>query len=147
MRKQGKLAHFITGHEKTQLNRVCYFHFFGVFLAKDLIILTYSVSSLQLVLCRVAAIKRLPVHHHSSGYIFWSFGITEFIFSVFENRVPLKPVLGGGGVRDQNRSCHFWSGTDSVKASLLFSFFSIFLASKASNYSVLILNSIALDFS
>ena len=26
------VANFITGHEQTQLNRVCYFHFFGEFL-------------------------------------------------------------------------------------------------------------------
>ena len=147
MRKQGKLAHFITGHGKTQLNRVCYFHFFGVFLAKDLIILTYSVSSLQLVLCRVAAIKRLPVHHHSSGYVFWSFGNTEFIFSVFENRVPLKAVLGGGG--GVTNVAHVITGQEQAQLNRVcyFHFFSIFLASKASNYSVLILNSIALDFS
>ena len=28
------------------------------------------LSSLQLVLCRVAAVKRLPVHHHSADYMF-----------------------------------------------------------------------------
>ena len=28
------------------------------------------LSSLQLVLCRVAAVKRLPVHHHIADYIF-----------------------------------------------------------------------------
>ena len=28
------------------------------------------LSSLQLVLCHVAAVKRLPVHHHSADYIF-----------------------------------------------------------------------------
>ena len=28
------------------------------------------LSSLQLVLCRVAAVKHLPVHHHSADYIF-----------------------------------------------------------------------------
>ena len=39
--------------------------------------------------------KCLPIHHCSADYIFWSFGIIEFIFSQsFENRVPLKPVLG-----------------------------------------------------
>ena len=26
-------THFITDHKQTQLNRVCYFHIFGVFLA------------------------------------------------------------------------------------------------------------------
>ena len=53
-----------------------------------LLIRTY-VSSLQLVLCCVAA-----VHHHSEDYIFRSFGIIEFIFYSFENKAPLKPVLG-----------------------------------------------------
>ena len=28
------------------------------------------LSSLELVLCRLAAVKRLPVHHHSADYIF-----------------------------------------------------------------------------
>ena len=57
------------------------------------------LSLLQLVLCRVAAVKRLPVHHHSADYLFWSFGIIGFILSQLENRAPLKPVLGGvGGV-------------------------------------------------
>ena len=28
------------------------------------------VSSVQLFLCRVAAVKRLPVHHHSADYVF-----------------------------------------------------------------------------
>ena len=53
------------------------------------------LSSLQLVSCRVAAVKRLPVHHHSPDYIFWSFWIIGLILSQFENRVPLKPALGG----------------------------------------------------
>ena len=34
----------------------------------------------RLVLCcRVAAVKRLPVHQYSADYIFWSFGIIELI--------------------------------------------------------------------
>ena len=53
------------------------------------------LSSLQLVLCRVAAV---PVHHHSADYIFSGpFGIIGLILNLFENRVPLKPVLGGVG--------------------------------------------------
>ena len=38
------------------------------------------LSSLQLVLCHMAAVKCLPVHHHSADYI----------FSGPENRVPLQ---------------------------------------------------------
>ena len=52
------------------------------------------LSSLSLVLCRVAVVNRLPVHHHSAEYIFWSFGIIGLILSQFENRVPLKPGRG-----------------------------------------------------
>ena len=39
-----------------------------------------------------------PVHHHSANYIFWSFEIIGLILSYFENRVPLKPVLGAWAV-------------------------------------------------
>ena len=45
----------------------------------------------------MAALKRLPILHHSADYIFWSFGIVGLILSPFENRVSLKPVLGGVG--------------------------------------------------
>ena len=31
------------------------------------------VSLLQLMLCHVATVKHLPVHHYSADYIFWSF--------------------------------------------------------------------------
>ena len=47
------------------------------------------------MLCRVAAVKRLPVYHHSADFIFWSFGTIEFILSHLKIRVPLKPVQGG----------------------------------------------------
>ena len=49
------------------------------------------------MLCRVAALKRLPLHDHSADYIFWLFGIIGLILSQFENRVPLKPVRGDVG--------------------------------------------------
>ena len=54
------------------------------------------LSSLKPVLCLVAAVKCLPVHHHSVDYTFWSFGILGPILSEFENRVPLMAVLGVG---------------------------------------------------
>ena len=53
------------------------------------------LSSLQPVLCRVAAVKHLSVYHYNADYIFWSSGIIWLILSQSENRVPLKPVLGG----------------------------------------------------
>ena len=54
----------------------------------------WVIDSLQLVLCRMAAVKRLPVHHHCANYIFWLFGIIWFILSHFENKSLLEPVLG-----------------------------------------------------
>ena len=53
-------------------------------------------------MCHVAAVKRLPVFHHSADYISISFGI----FEPFENQIPFEPVMmgnwargGGGGGR------------------------------------------------
>ena len=42
------------------------------------------LSSLQLVFCSVAAVKRLPVHHHRGDYSFWSFEVTGLILNQFE---------------------------------------------------------------
>ena len=75
------------------------------------------LSSLQLVLCRVAAKKRLPVHHHSADFL--AFGIIGFILSQFEKRVSLKPVLGSVG---SVAPSHYCTRIDSIKPSLLFSF-------------------------
>ena len=41
------------------------------------ILFHFYFTLLQLVLCRVAAVKSFPVHHNSAGYIFISFGIIE----------------------------------------------------------------------
>ena len=41
----------------------------------------------------MAAVKSLPVHHHSVGYILFPLGsLSPFWF--FENRIPFKPALG-----------------------------------------------------
>ena len=48
-------------------------------LLKDLIS-DFYLTSLQLVLCSMAAVKRLPVHQPSAVYIlFWSFEISDNI--------------------------------------------------------------------
>ena len=39
-------AHFSIGHEQTELNRVCYFHLHGVFLA-------FKVSFYSELICRI----------------------------------------------------------------------------------------------
>ena len=64
-----------------QLNCV----FYGVFL----LFRTY-LSSLQLMLCCVAAVKSLPVHHYSAVIFSVPFGIIGFILSYFENRIQLR---------------------------------------------------------
>ena len=86
---------------------------------------------MQLVLCHVAAVKCVPIHHHSAHYIFWSFGIIEFIFSHFENRVLHKPVL-----REIVGVAHFITGQ--LNRVWSFHFLDVFLASNEPNYSELI---------
>ena len=43
----------------------------------------------------VAALKSLPVLHHSADYIFSSFGINDLIFCYFECRVSPEDLIGG----------------------------------------------------
>ena len=47
------------------------------------------------MLCHVAAVKSLPVYHHSAGYILFHLG-SLCQSGYFENRIPLKPSLGLG---------------------------------------------------
>ena len=60
-----------------------------------LILFDFYFTLLLLVLCRVAAVKSLPVHHHSAGYILFPLGSLS-PSGYFENRIPLKPVLEWG---------------------------------------------------
>ena len=50
----------------------------------------------ELVLCHVAAVKRLPVYQYSADYIFRSFGIIGLNLCQFENSVRMKSALGEG---------------------------------------------------
>ena len=43
----------------------------------------------------MAAGKSLPLHHYSADCILWSFGLIRLILSYFENRILLKPMIGG----------------------------------------------------
>ena len=54
-------------YEETETNRVSDFRDFVCFLFTKPIIFYFYFTLLQLVLCRVAAVKSLPVHHHSVG--------------------------------------------------------------------------------
>ena len=77
----------------------------------------FYFTSLQLVECRVAAVKRLPVLHHSADYIFISFGIIEPILVAlkFKHRLSRCSVMG----RIQPRKTHscIWKGV--IKPSLI----------------------------
>ena len=66
--------------------------------------------------------------------MFWSFGIIEFIYSHFENRVLLKSVLGGVA-----GFAHFITGQEQTQLNLVcyFHFYDVLLASKGSNSSEL----------
>ena len=55
------------------------------------------LSSLQLVLCHVAAVKRLPAHRHSADYIFSGLSGSLGSFCVILKTEALKPVLRGAG--------------------------------------------------
>ena len=93
-----------------------------------------SKSPLQLMLCHVVAVKSLSIHDLSDD-IFWFFGIIGLNLSYFENTYLLKLVPGGLANVE-----HFITGHQKtqIKLSLLFSFLSVFLASKRSNYLELI---------
>ena len=73
-----------------------------------------------------------PVHHHCADYMFWSFAITEFIFSHFENRILLKPVLEVMGEGGACSVALFIIGHEQIQLNRVcyFQFFDVFLASK-----------------
>ena len=72
--------------------------FVRVFLASERFPVSDFFSLLQLVLCRVAAVN-VSLNTASSGYIFWTFRIIEFILSYFKTRVVLKALFCIKGVR------------------------------------------------
>ena len=96
----------------------------------------WVIDSLQLVLCLMAAVKRLPVHHHCADYIFWPFGIIWFILSHFENKSLLEPVLGSVTNVAYFSTCH--EQTQLNRVCYFFCYFGEFLASKGFYHSKLI---------
>ena len=77
----------------------------------------FILSSLPLVLCRVAVVRRLRIYHHSADYDYGSFWVIGIILGQSANRVLLKPVLGACAVlhhyitaneqTQYNRVCYF----------------------------------------
>ena len=68
------LANYSVAYEETQSNRVSDFRDFVCSLFPKAILFDFYFIQLYLVLCRVAAVKSLPVHHHSAGYILFPLG-------------------------------------------------------------------------
>ena len=54
----------------------------------------------------MAAVKRLPVHHHRADYIFISCGIIWAHSGYFENPVLHKPVPAGANTASQTTLLH-----------------------------------------
>ena len=90
------LHHYITAYERLNKTESAIFVSLICSLLPENLHSELILSSLQLMLCRVAAVKRLSVYHHNQCrlYIFWSFGIIGLILSQFENRVLLKHEHG-----------------------------------------------------
>ena len=84
---------YSVAYEETQSNRVSDFRDFVCSLFSKAILFYFYFTLLSQVLCRVAAVKSLPVHHHSAGYILFPLGLLS-PSCYFENRILLKPALG-----------------------------------------------------
>ena len=63
-RGRSHVSHFRAGHKQIQNESAILISLTYPLLLKIQVLGT-NLFSLQLVLCRVAAVKRLPVHHHS----------------------------------------------------------------------------------
>ena len=61
-------------YEESRSNGVSDFRDFVYSLFPKAILLDLYFTPLQLMLCLVAAVKSLPVHHHSVGYILFPLG-------------------------------------------------------------------------
>ena len=79
------------------------------------------------VKCRVAFVKRLPVLYHSTEFILYFLWDNWALSGYFENRIPLKLVLGVC-LQPCTLPCCIWK--DSIKLSLRFLFFCVFFVSK-----------------
>ena len=92
------VAPAIISHEQTQYNRVCCFQTLDAVFPKDPFLQIIKRPQ-QLSLCRVAALKSIPIHRYSV-VIFTFSGPLGLLDStrLFENRAALNPGLGG--VRD-----------------------------------------------
>ena len=96
----GRLALKIQSQYNRRHYEIFCFHFsekisdFVCSLFSKAILFDFYFTLLQLVLCRVAAVKSLPVHHYSAGYSLFPLGSLSHP-GYLENRIPLKPALGG----------------------------------------------------
>ena len=73
---------------------------FAIFISLMSSLLLKDVTNRDLFIFTAAGVtpcggRNTSPRTYSAENIFWSFGIKEVIFSIFSNRVQLKPVLGG----------------------------------------------------
>ena len=64
----------------------------------------------------VAALKSIAVLHHNADYIFWFFGVNEFILDCFDYAMLLKDLL-----EDVNSVTLIITAHDSIKPSVVYS--------------------------
>ena len=86
------------------------------------------LSSLQLMSCRVAAVKVfLYIIIVQTLFFFWSFVVNGFILNHLETRFLLKPMLEGSAT-----VVHFITGHEQFQSNRVcfFLLFCVFLASK-----------------
>ena len=63
------LHNFSIGHEQTDLDRVCYFFLPSILYFLRIYLFRTRLSSLQQVLCRMPAVKILPVHIWQHSFV------------------------------------------------------------------------------
>ena len=86
------VAHLITGHARLSKTEFAIFISLIWSLLPGIQLIRTYLSSLQLVLCLVAAVKRRPVYHYSADV--WSFGIIEFIFNYLKIGFHFSRCMG-----------------------------------------------------
>ena len=120
------VANFITAYEESQLNQGSHFLSVMYSLFPKAIFFTFILLYCSWCKCRVAAVKRLPVLHHSADYIFNSFGITGPIV------VSFKWSSAHVYAKERKQCCklHYCLSRVSIKQRLPFSICNVFFVSK-----------------
>ena len=87
------------------------------------------------MLCPVAAVKSLPVHHHSSGYVLFPLGSLSPSWLFCKSNTTLANARMR--MNPRKLQCCIWR--DSIKPSLRFSWFCVFFVSEGNLFFTFIL--------